>query len=69
MASEEEETNPWSEDQASEVELHDTPYTDAPSPQRRASPTVAFDKALDNILKLGTHDLTIEEDTLVVLGI
>ncbi len=37
-------------------------------PRVRASPTVAFDKALDNILKLGDHDLTLEEDALLVLG-
>jgi len=36
--------------------------------QLRASTLVAFDKALDNILKLPSHDLTIAEDSLLVLG-
>jgi hypothetical protein len=35
-------------------------------PAPRPSPTVAFDKALDNILKLGTHDLTLEHQALLV---
>ena len=34
----------------------------------RASPTVAFDKALDNILKLPSHDLILAEDALLVVG-
>ncbi len=44
-----------------------SPRPDDGQAVRRASPTVAFDKALDNILKLGTHDLAIEEEAVVIV--
>jgi len=35
--------------------------------QLRTSPIVAFDKALDNILKLPSHDLTLADDSSCLL--
>ncbi len=32
------------------------------------SPTVAFDKSLDDILKLGSYDLTFQDSSLLVIG-